>query len=101
MLGSGRSGAGERLLSWEAMQIVLDQSAGDGPVVRMAFWAAPGGAHRTMFAWSPEGGEGVTFTNAAHDYPQRVRYWREGEVLHAETSMLDGSRAQRWTYRRH
>jgi hypothetical protein len=38
----------------------------------------------------------VTFTNAANPYPQRIRYWREGEVLVGEVSMLDGSRTTRW-----
>ena len=42
----------------------------------------------------------VTFEEAAHDYPQRVRYWREGETLMAEISLLDGSKAMRWTFHR-
>lgn len=42
----------------------------------------------------------LEFTNAKHDYPQRVRYWREGELLMAEISLADGSKPQRWTYRR-
>lgn len=42
----------------------------------------------------------VTFENAAHDYPQRVRYWREGELLMAEISLADGSKPQRWRYQR-
>ncbi len=40
------------------------------------------------------------FANAAHDYPQRIRYWREGETLNAEISLLDGSKAMRWQYKR-
>lgn len=100
MLGSGRSGVGERLLNWEAMQIVMNQSSGDGQVVSMAFWAAPSGANRTMFAWSPDEAAGFTFVNATNDYPQRIRYWREGDLLNAEISMADGSRSMRWTYRR-
>jgi hypothetical protein len=42
----------------------------------------------------------VTFENAAHDYPQRVRYWRDGELLMAEISLADGSKPQRWRYER-
>lgn len=42
----------------------------------------------------------VTFENAAHDYPQRVRYWREGEWLMAEISLADGGKPQRWRYQR-
>lgn len=99
MLGSGRSGTGDRVSEWEATQIVLTRQAGDGPVARMAFWAAPGGGGRTSFAWNQSDLPGVTFVNAAHDYPQRIRYWREGERLMAETSLADGSKARRWTYR--
>ncbi|MCX8475079.1 MAG: DUF6265 family protein [Sphingomonas sp.] len=100
MLGNSRSGTGERVSEWETMQIVLNQENGDGPVVRMAFLAAPRGGDRTMFAWSPGDLPGVAFFNAAHDYPQRIRYWREGERLMAETSLADGSKPRRWTYQR-
>ncbi len=94
MLGSGRSGTGDRLQSWEVMQIMQD------PNVGMAFWGAPSGRDRTSFGWTADGGEGVTFINATHDYPQRIRYWREGDMLNAETSLVDGGRPMRWTYRR-
>jgi hypothetical protein len=99
MLGGGRSGTGDRLGDWEVMQIVLNQPAGDGPIVRMAFWGAPGGQNPTMFAWSPSEGPGVTFVNETHDYPQRIRYWREGKELVAEIAMKDGSKAVSWRYR--
>jgi len=99
MLGSGRTGQDDRLGSWEVMQIALDVAAPSGEIAPMGFWGAPGGEGRPLFAWQP-GGEGATFVNPAHDYPQRVRYWREGELLLAEVSLADGSRANRWTYRR-
>ena len=99
MLGSGRSGRGEQIASFEVMQIVLSR-AHDGQAASLAFWGAPGGEGRTSFAWQPSTGPGVTFVNAVHDYPQRIRYWREGELLLAETSLSDGSNANRWTYRR-
>jgi len=38
------------------------------------------------------------FENRDHDYPQRIRYWREGEVLMAEISLADGSKPMRWRY---
>lgn len=97
MLGSGRTIVGGRLQDWETMQIMLpDQKTGAG----MVFWASPRGGARTAFAWSPGGAEGLTFLNTAHDYPQRIRYWRDGKLLNAEISMADGSRPMRWTYRR-
>ena len=100
MLGAARSGSGKELRDWEAMQIILDQPAGEGPVVRMAFWAAPFGQSRTLFAWSPSDEPGVSFFNAANDYPQRVRYWREGKRLMAEIAMADGSKPMVWRYER-
>lgn len=40
----------------------------------------------------------VSFINPVHDYPQRVRYWRDGPLLKAEIAQRDGSRAVRWKY---
>ncbi|MGX7952164.1 DUF6265 family protein [Tsuneonella sp. HG249] len=94
LIGSGRTGEGETLRSWEAMQIVLE------PAGAMAFYGAPGGEGRTRFERHSDGEGGLTFVNKDHDYPQRVRYWREGEKLLAEVSLIDGSNAMRWTYRR-
>lgn len=100
MIGSGRAGKGDALRSWETMQIVLDPKTSDGSAVPMAFFGAPEGTGRTMFALEAATIDGLTFANPAHDYPQRVRYWREGERLMAEVSLLDGSKAMRWSYRR-
>ena len=66
----------------------------------MTFWASPNGAPRTPFVLEPGEGSGVTFVNPDNDYPQRVRYWREGELLRAEISLRDGSNATSWTFRR-
>jgi hypothetical protein len=52
------------------------------------------------FGWSPSNEAGVTFFNVAHDYPQRIRYWREGDVLNAEIALKDGSKPMRWVYHR-
>ena len=40
----------------------------------------------------------VEFANPAHDYPQRIRYWRDGEQLRAEISLLDGGERLSWNY---
>lgn len=93
MMGSGRSGTGEKTANWEVMQIVLETPAA------MAFFAAPQGKDRTRFVLVA-GGDGLTFTNPANDYPQRIHYRREGEFLLAEIAMLDGSKPMRWRYRR-
>jgi hypothetical protein len=36
----------------------------------------------------------------AHDYPQRIAYVRDGDMLTATISAIDGSKAMRWTFRR-
>ena len=100
MIGSGRSGTGDELGGWESMRIALAEPGDGGTVMPMAFLAAPGGTGWTAFAWNPTDGEGVTFVNAANDYPQRIRYWREGERLLAEISLLDGSNAIRFSFDR-
>ena len=98
MLGAGRSGIGERVTDAENMRIETDLSLGGAPAIRLAFRAAQRDGTWTTFAWSPSAEPGVTFANAGHDYPQRIRYWREGASLMAEIAMLDGSKAKRWTY---
>lgn len=58
----------------------------------------PNGDAPVEFALVRQDARSIEFANPAHDYPQRIRYWREGEALHAEISLLDGSRANRWSY---
>ena len=69
---------------------------------RLVFHAEPEGQksadfHSTARDYAPPE---LEFVNTAHDYPQRIRYWREGALLIAEISLADGSKPQRWTYRR-
>jgi hypothetical protein len=100
MLGSGRAGQGDRLESWEFMRIesTSDQSA--GLAGKTVFRASPQGREWTTFSLSADHGPGLAFVNSANDYPQRVRYWRDGERLMAEISQLDGTRSRRWSFRR-
>ena len=98
MLGSGRSGSGEKLGEWEVMQIERIDTD-DPAIAQMTFYGAPRGQNRTPFAWIAGEGQGVTFINESHDYPQRIRYWREGKELVAEIAMKDGSKAVSWRYK--
>ncbi len=100
MLGASRMGKGDTLIEWEAMQIVRYHRKDDGWISPLAYRAAPGGGPATVFKWTSSEEEGVTFINTAHDYPQRIRYWREGDILMAEISMADGSKPMRWRYTR-
>ena len=94
MLGMSREGTPQKIRSWEVLRI---RNTPDGSIV---FIAQPGGAPPVEFAMSDQETTAIEFRNAANDYPQRIRYWREGEVLTAEISLLDGSQSMRWSYTR-
>ncbi|MCT2558365.1 DUF6265 family protein [Tsuneonella sp. YG55] len=102
MLGSGRSGVGDTLLSWKSMQIALDAPRRARPNAPIALFASVRDGARTMYVWRPGVGEGdgIGFENPAGGFPQRIRYWRAGDLLMAESAMLDGSRAIRFEFRR-
>jgi hypothetical protein len=92
MIGASREGRGETLRSWESIRILR---TGDGS---LAYVPMPNGGAPVEFALKDQGPQSIEFANPAHDYPQRIRYWREGGRLHAEISLLDGSRATHWSY---
>lgn len=100
MFGSSRTGVGDTILEWEALRIQRHAPNGDGPIVRLGYFAAPGGKGWKLFAWSPSKGPGISFSNVANDYPQRIRYWRHRDEMIAEISMANGSKARRWRLRR-
>lgn len=94
MIGAGFSGRGDTAGGFEHMRIMADKEG------RIAFYGMPGGAPAVRFPLV-EGGQGeAVFENPAHDHPQRIRYRLEGETLTATVSLLDGSRARSWTFRR-
>ena len=93
MLGLGRNGFGSELNGWELMQI---RQGSDG---RIKLIARPDGKPPVEFPLVLISEEAIEFANPAHDYPQRIRYWRQGKLLMAEISLLDGSRSLRWNYR--
>jgi hypothetical protein len=92
MLGTGRSGRGDRILSFEYMRIARDV---DG---RLTFWGSPGGDPAVAFRAFDTGLASVTFENLAHDYPTRIAYSRAGDTLTATISGAGGANAQSWQY---
>ena len=94
MLGAAREGTGETLKIWEQMTI---EQAADGAMI---FYASPRGQGRTPFKLEYASATEVRFTNAANDYPQRIRYAIKNGKIEAEIALLDGSKATRWTYSR-
>lgn len=92
MIGASRSGTGDRLTFWEHMRIVREANGA------LAFWAIAGDQKPVRFGAIRSGENEIIFENPAHDYPQRIRYWREGKVLKAEISSLDGSKAGQFRF---
>ncbi len=92
MLGASREGAGDRINSWEQMTI---ERQADGSIT---FNASPGGKGRTAFVLEHASASEIRFTNAANEYPQRIRYSLKGRRIEAEISLLDGSKPNHWTY---
>ncbi|MDE2436981.1 MAG: hypothetical protein KGM49_12040 [Sphingomonadales bacterium] len=93
MLGVSRSGFGSQLQSWEMARI---ERKADGSI---SYFVQPQGKAATEFRQVLRSAESVEFANAANPYPQRIRYWRQGQLLMAEISRLDGSDVVRWNYR--
>jgi hypothetical protein len=93
MIGGGRSGRDDKASSFEHMRIVAEPAG-------LAFYGMPGGAPAVRFALVRGSGSEAVFENATHDFPQRIHYRLESGKLTATVSLIDGSRAQSWTFSR-
>ncbi len=93
MIGAGRSGFGPEVENWEVMRI---QRRADGAIT---YFAQQRGGAPVEFPMVTTSDDAIEFANPSHDYPQRIRYWRQGQLLMAEISRIDGSDAVRWNYR--
>ena len=94
MIGSSRSGSSETIREWEWLRI---ERWTDGA---LNYIASPGGRTPVRFTAIAVTPTEAVFTNPAHDYPQRIRYRLKDGRLEAEISLVDGSRPNRWSYRR-
>ncbi|HEU0311239.1 MAG TPA: DUF6265 family protein [Sphingomicrobium sp.] len=94
MIGSGRTGKGDSVGHWEWMRIERDA---DGSIT---FYGSPRGAPAVGFKATEVDVTSITFMNASHDYPQRVHYTVTDAGLDAEVSLADGSKPNRWSFRR-
>ena len=94
MLGYSRTGAGDTLREFELLRL---QAGADGVP---AYLAQPGGRPPVTFRLVAHGAGTATFENPQHDFPQRIRYVRTGNAMVATISLLDGSNAMSWTFRR-
>lgn len=94
MIGSGRTGIGDKVNHWEWMRI---ERGTDG---LLRFYGSPRGAPAVAFRATSVTDTEIVFVNPVHDYPQLVRYERTAAGIEAEVSLADGSRPNRWSYRR-
>ena len=91
MMGSSRTGKGDVLNWYEHTRITAENGA-------TMFCALPKGQTGGCFKATKVTDSEVVFENEAHDYPQRIRYWRDGKNLAAEITLKDGSKASQWRY---
>ena len=67
-----------------------------------SYFASPGGRAPVEFKLKEAGDRRVVFENAAHDFPQRILYWREGDSLVAriEGTLKGEPRSMQWNFKR-
>ena len=92
ILGLGRTGFGADLESWEAVRIVRRADGSIGLVAQRK------GGPALDYPLAVAGADSIEFSNVTHS-PQRIRLWREGQLLMTETSQMDGGEAERMNYR--
>lgn len=95
LLGMHRDVRGDRAVSFEFMRIESREGT-------LTFMASPRGAAPTPFPLKEHGAQRVVFENTAHDFPQRIIYWREGDALRARVEgMVKGKlESEEWTWTR-
>lgn len=64
----------------------------------MSYFASPGGRPPVEFRFKESGDKRVVFENLGHDYPQRIIYWKDGDLLAAriEGNVRGKLRAEEW-----
>ncbi len=95
MLGLSRTHSGNRIAAFEYMRIARGE---DGSA---SFYGSPNGAAPVAFRLVRASAGEAVFENAAHDFPQRIAYRLEGGELVATVSLIDGSKAASWRFRRY
>lgn len=76
LLGMSRTVRGARVESFEYMRIVFDAG-------KAQFHVQPNGVPATVFTQAARGEGWIHFENSAHDFPNRIEYRRDGDMLHA------------------
>lgn len=96
MLGMSRTVAKSgKVAAFEFMRIATHEG-------KLAYLAMPGGRGPTAFPLASMTDSRVVFENPAHDFPQRVIYWRDGGRLCARTEGTIGGKTEgeEWCWNR-
>lgn len=95
MLGVSRTTRPNAASAFEFLRINNTQEG-------VAYFAQPGGKPATAFKLMKLEGQSVVFENPEHDFPQRILYRREGDVLHAriEGTINGKDRAKDWEFKK-
>jgi len=89
MIGMHKDTRGGRLVGFEFFRIVPDSMG------RAVYVSSPNGAPPTAFTAIELTESRVVFENRAHDFPQRILYWRtHADTLHARIEGDQGGRAR-------
>ena len=79
LIGMSRTVAGDKVVSFEFMRI--ETTAGETRLI-----AQPGGRSGTVFTASQVSGKQLVVESPEHDFPRKITYQREGDVLNASIS---------------
>ena len=85
-------------LSLQGEDVIFFEQSRIDPGARYTFNAYPAGKGPSPFPEIERGKTYIVFANPEHDYPQRIRYAREGDRMSAEISLLDGSKGQGFAF---
>jgi hypothetical protein len=92
LLGLSRSEYGGRT-HFEFLRIETDAEG-------TRYVAQPGGRPPTVFSLSASEAHSAEFRNPEHDFPKRIRYWRNGDALGAAIDDGDGGKAMQFAWTR-
>ena len=93
MLGMGRTVESGQTRHLEHMCIEQQERA-------VVYRVTVGGRPWVDFRQVDSGPAWVVFENLSNDYPQRIRYQRDDEVLTAQIEYADSTRPMKWTWTR-
>jgi hypothetical protein len=100
LFGYALSLKGDAVTFFEQSRIDPGKAPGKASGKTYVFNAYPAGKGPSAFREIERSDTSITFADPGHDYPQRIRYARDGDRMIAEISLIDGSKGQGFAFRR-